>query len=79
MKWTCLAASPALNRSRQSAGRPSRPDASGLLIVTFDVLWQVMMDHPADVGFVYAHAKGNRRANNPRFISEEKVLVFGAT
>ena len=54
------------------------PGASGFLIVALDVFWQVMMDDPADVGFVYAHAKGNRCTNDPSFIPEKKVLVFGA-
>ena len=52
---------------------------SGLLIITFDILRQVMVNHPTNVRFVNPHAKGNRRANNPRLISEEKLLIFGAT
>ena len=36
------------------------------------------MDDPADVWLVYAHAESNRGTDDPRFIAQKKILVFGA-
>ena len=33
------------------------------------------MDHPANVWFIDAHAEGDRRADDPRFIAQEKFLI----
>ena len=34
-----------------------------------------MVDHPANVWFIDAHAEGDRRADDPRFIAQEKFLI----
>ena len=55
--------------------QPVPPRPPGFLIITLDVFGQVVMQHEADVGFVDAHAEGNRRANHTRFIAQEQFLV----
>ena len=45
--------------------------AAGFLIVAFDVFGQVVVDDPADVGLVDAHAEGDGRADDPHLVTEE--------
>ena len=59
-------------------GKPVASGAARLLVVTLDVLREIVVDDVADVGFVDAHAEGDRRADDARFVAEELVLVPAA-
>ena len=58
------------------AGQTIAPCPAGLLIVTLDIFWQVVVNHIAYVRLVNAHAEGNSRANNPDFIAKKCLLIF---
>ena len=60
------------------AGQAVASGAAGLLVVALDVFGQVVVDHPADVGLVDAHAEGDRGADDLHLVAQEKLLVFGA-
>ena len=49
--------------------------AARFLVVTLDVLRQIIMDHEADVRLVDAHAERDRGANHPDFVAQKQVLV----
>ena len=49
--------------------------AAGLLIVAFNVLGHVVVDHVADVGLIDAHAEGDRRADHANLIANEQLLI----
>ena len=52
--------------------------AAGFLIIAFDVLRQIVMDHEADVRFVDAHPERDRRADDAHFIAQEMLLIARA-
>src|SRR5687767_9575751 len=54
------------------------PGTTGFLIIAFDVLRQVVVDHPTDVRFVDAHSKRDRGADNPRVVAKKLLLISGA-
>lgn len=33
------------------------PGAARFLIVVFQIFWHIIMQHKADIGFIYAHAE----------------------
>src|SRR6266436_1776671 len=51
------------------------PGAASLLVIAFDVLRQIGMNHKANVRLVDAHAESYRRADHAHFIAQEKVLI----
>src|SRR6267154_6065696 len=51
--------------------------AACLLIIAFDVLRQIVMDHKTHVRFVDAHAESDRRTNHAHFVAQEEFLVHG--
>src|SRR6185369_7533914 len=60
------------------SGQTVATSATGFLIIAFDVFRQIVMNDPANVGFVDAHAEGDRRANDPRVVAEKLFLIRGA-
>ena len=60
------------------AGQTIAARAAGFLIVAFDVLRQIVVDDPADVGLVDAHAEGDRGADDARVVAEKCLLVARA-
>ena len=58
-------------------GQAIAAGATGFLVVAFDVAWEVVVDDPADVGLIDAHAEGDGSADDSDFIAEEEVLVSG--
>ena len=58
-------------------GQAVAPGAAGFLVVALDVFRQVVMNDPADVGLVDAHAEGDGRADDAGLVPEEKILVAG--
>src|SRR5437879_8509607 len=57
------------------AGQTVAARAAGFLIITFDVLGQIVMDDKPDIGFVDAHAESDCGTDDSHFISQEKFLV----
>src|SRR5215207_2320431 len=49
--------------------------APDLLVITFNTLWQIKMDHEAHVRLINAHNKCNRRHDNLCVIPDESFLV----
>src|SRR5258708_36288041 len=49
--------------------------AASLLVIAFDVLRQIVMNHKANVRFIDAHAKSYRRADHAHFVAQEKLLI----
>ncbi len=68
MKWVCLAASPVLKRREAIGGRALAGAERGgrpvFSVVALDVLGEIVVDDPADVGFVDAHAEGDGGADD---------------
>ena len=60
------------------AGEAVAAGATGFLIVALDIFGQVVVDDPADIGFVDAHAEGDGRADDPRIVAEKLLLIFAA-
>src|SRR5439155_19403888 len=54
------------------------PGAARLLIITFDVLRQIVMNNEPHVRFIDSHPEGDRRRDHPRVISQEQLLILGA-
>ena len=52
--------------------------AAGFLVVGLDAFGQVEVGDETDVGFVDAHAKGDRGAHDQAFFAQEAALVGGA-
>ena len=52
--------------------------ASGFLIIAFDVLRQVVVNDPADVRLVDAHAERDGRADDPRVVAQKLLLIAPA-
>ena len=78
MKRVCFTTSPALKRSTQSLGSPSRPAPPGFLVIALDVLRQVVVHDEADVRLVDPHPEGDRRAHDPDVVAQEHLLVLRA-
>src|ERR1019366_2965953 len=57
------------------AGQAIAPGAAGLLVVALDILGEVVVDDPADVGLVDAHAEGDRGANDAGVVAQKAFLV----
>src|SRR5439155_15768894 len=51
------------------AGQAVAPGAASFLIIAFDVLRQIVMNHESHVGFVDAHPKSDSRANHTHFVA----------
>src|SRR5690554_289411 len=52
------------------------PGATGFLIITLNGFWNIIMDHKAHIGLVYAHSKGNGRYHHIGVFHKEHVLVL---
>ncbi len=59
-------------------GQSVTAGATGLLVVTFDRPWQVEVGDEADIGFVDAHAEGDRGDHDDAVFAEESRLVLRA-
>ncbi len=59
-------------------GQSVASGAADFLVVAFDVFGHVVMDDPADVGFVNPHAKGHGSTDDGYFVFEEGFLDFAA-
>src|SRR5205814_5303161 len=53
------------------ASGPSR-----FLIITFDVLRQIVMNNKTDIRFVDPHSERNRRRDHARVVAQKKFLMF---
>ena len=60
------------------ARQPVAPGPAGLLVVALDVFRQVVVDDPAHIGFVDAHAEGDGCADDAGVVAQEALLVPGA-
>ena len=60
------------------ARQPITPGAACLLVISLDVLRQIVVDDEAHIRFVDAHAERNRRAHHAGFIAQKGFLVFSA-
>ena len=60
------------------AGESVAPGTAGFLVVAFDVLGEIVVNHPAHVGFVDPHAEGDGRAHDAHVVAEEGFLVASA-
>jgi hypothetical protein len=60
------------------AGQAVASGAAGFLVVALDVFRQVVVDDPADVGLVDAHAEGDGGADDAGVVAEKLFLVGGA-
>ena len=56
-------------------GQSVPPGPARFLVIAFDVLGQIVMDDETDIGFVDAHAEGDRRADDPHLIPQECILI----
>ena len=66
----------AVAEQQQAGGRiPVAPAPPRLLVVAFDVLGQIAVDHEAHVGFVDAHAEGDGGHHHVHLIAVERLLV----
>src|SRR5687767_12284104 len=54
------------------------PCTSDLLVITFNTLRQIKMDHEAHIRLIDAHAKCNRRDDDLRVVPDEGFLVVPA-
>ena len=54
------------------------PGAADLLVIAFDALGQVVMQHKAHVGLVDAHAKGDGGHDDLHIIADEQLLIVFA-
>ena len=61
-----------------AAGQSVAPGTPGFLVITLNVLGQVVVQDEANVRFVDPHAKGNRGANDRDLIPQKEVLVAGS-
>ena len=59
-------------------GHAVAPGAAGLLIIAFQVLGHVVMDHEAHVGFVNAHAECVGGDDDAHAVEQERLLVCAA-
>src|SRR5712671_93124 len=59
-------------------GQAIASGAAGFLVITFNILWQIVMHHKANIGFVNPHTEGDRRANDPDLVPQEKLLMAAA-
>ncbi len=60
------------------ARQPITSGATGLLIVAFQIFWQVVVNDVADVGLIDTHAEGDGGAHDLHFIAQEELLVSPA-
>src|SRR6266550_3421868 len=54
------------------------PGAARLLVITFDILRQIVMNNEPHVRFIDSHPEGDRRRDHPHVISQEQLLILGA-
>jgi hypothetical protein len=59
------------------AGEAIAAGAASLLVIAFDVFGEIVVDDPANVGFVNAHAEGDGGADDFGLVAEEEFLVTG--
>ena len=52
--------------------------AAGFLVVALDVFRQIVVNDETHVGFVDAHAEGDRRADDADFVAQKSFLVARA-
>ncbi len=67
---------PRAEEQQAVGGQTVASGAAGFLIVPLDVLGQIVVNDPADVGFVDAHAEGDGGADDPHLVAQEELLVF---
>src|SRR6202040_1034114 len=60
----------ALARQAVAAGPP------GFLVITLDILRQIVMNHEPDIRLIDAHAERNRGADHTHFVPQEKFLML---
>ena len=59
-------------------GQTVTPGPADFLIVVVDAFGKIVMNNETDIGFVDAHAEGDRRYDNLDIIAAEQVLIFCA-
>ena len=55
------------------AARPAR--ATGFLVITLDIFWQIHMHHVTHVRFIDTHPKGNGSHDDLYIIPQKSFLV----
>ena len=58
------------------AGESIAAGTTGFLIVALDIFRQVVVNDPAHIGFVDAHAEGDGSADDARLVADEEFLVL---
>src|SRR5215469_7091201 len=56
-------------------GEAVAPGATGLLVISLEILWRVEMSDEADIGLVDSHAKGDRCDDDDAFLLQDALLV----
>ena len=54
------------------------PGTARFLIVVFQIFWHIIMQHKADIGFIYAHAEGVCCNHDPLAVIDKIFLIFAA-
>ena len=58
--------------------QPVAAGAPGLLIIALQIFRQIVMHHEANVWFVDAHSKRNRRGDHPNVVAQKRFLILRA-
>src|SRR6266567_5330634 len=58
------------------AGQTVAPGPPRFLIITLDVLRQIVMNNKTDIRFVDSHSERNRCRDHARVVAQKKFLMF---
>ena len=67
-----------IEKQQALARKPIASGTSGFLIVTFDILGQIVMSDKAHIGLIDSHAKGDGGADHSQLVAQEQLLMPGA-